>query len=39
MQNGTFGLSRNSGFDNFRTRIGEGGNRDFDWVNYYRHSF
>jgi hypothetical protein len=34
-----FSYSRNSGFDNFRTRIGEGNSRDFDWGNYYRHSF
>jgi hypothetical protein len=34
-----FSYSRNSGFDNFRVRIGEGNSRDFDWGNNYNHSF
>ncbi|WP_371781878.1 hypothetical protein [Streptosporangium subroseum] len=34
-----FNISARGGFDGFRTRIGEGNSRDFDWGNYYRHSF
>jgi hypothetical protein len=34
-----FNISARGGFDGFRTHIGEGNNRDFDWGNYYRHSF
>ena len=34
-----FNISARGGFDAFRTHIGEGNSRDFDWGNYYRHSF
>ncbi|SNT63779.1 hypothetical protein SAMN05216276_110423 [Streptosporangium subroseum] len=34
-----FNISARSGFDGFRTHIGEGNSRDFDWGNYYGHSF
>ena len=34
-----FNISARGGFDGFRTHIGEGNSRDFDWGNYYRHSF
>ncbi|MDP9847612.1 hypothetical protein J2853_006823 [Streptosporangium lutulentum] len=35
----TFSYSTRGGFDGFRTHIGEGTSRDFDWGTYYRHSF
>jgi hypothetical protein len=34
-----FSISARGGFDGFRTHIGEGNSRDFDWGNYYNHSF
>jgi hypothetical protein len=34
-----FSVGARGGFDGFRVRIGEGNSRDFDWNNYYRHSF
>ncbi|GAA4197295.1 hypothetical protein GCM10022252_46000 [Streptosporangium oxazolinicum] len=34
-----FSYSAKGGFDGFRVRIGEGRSGDFDWGNYYRHSF
>jgi hypothetical protein len=34
-----FSVGARDGFDGFRVRIGEGNSRDFDWNNYYRHSF